>query len=86
LRTPSNTEAAHDSVGYSVDPDQLELTPLSAADGAARPEPVLLEVRLVGDEPGPGSAVTLGVGLLPLPVLGCAATALWWLRGAGTDE
>jgi hypothetical protein len=80
LRRPDNTHAVRETVDYSVDPDQLELTPLAESEAAERPEPVLLQVRLIGDEAGPSSAVTAGALLLVIAATSAALLAWWWFR------
>jgi hypothetical protein len=80
LRRSENTQAVRTTVDYSVDPDQLELTPLASSEAPARPEPVLLQVRLVGDDAGPSSAVTVGALLLVAAAVGAGLLAWWWFR------
>jgi hypothetical protein len=80
LRRPQNTQAVDETVDYSVDPDQLDLTPLASSEQEARPEPVLLEVRLIGDDAGPTTAAKLGVLLLLLATLSAGMLAWWWFR------
>lgn len=80
LRRPLNTQAVDETVDYSVDPDQLELTPLASSEQDARPEPVLLEVRLIGDDAGPTTAAKVGVLLLLLATLSAGLLAWWWFR------
>lgn len=80
LRNPANTGAESETVRYAVDPEQLELTPLSTAEGAEAPAPVLLDVRIAAADESGGGLMILGWLLLIAAAVAAAVVGLRWYR------
>jgi hypothetical protein len=80
LRRSGNSQVVRETVDYSVDPDQVDVVPMADSEAARRPEPVMLQVRVIGDEAGPSSAMTVGALLLVVATTSAALLAWWWFR------
>lgn len=78
LRNRNNTGAETETVVYAVDPDQLELTPLSSAGAATAPAPVVLRVGIVASDDAGSTLVTVGWVLLAAAVVAAAVVGWRW--------